>query len=427
MTGARELVREQLLGTSRRLLSLGPRTLGQDVALLRSPIWHLVSQSLRDRDLIEPSGPLVQVEGPALTVVDQRIFAELFTRWARRGFPEDHTVRFFLAELVAAIGIQKGGSQMNTVRAALRRLASAVLAEVRSDGDGQRETGAALVAHYDASTRPRTPWAAQLNPASAAMLLRHPITYLDGPTWDAILREDALAARLWVWLEGERIPQEWRWTIFPSSRESLAPDLLLRNHEQRSSRRTAPIARLLAIDTWKRRRNIVERIRQAVAVVSAVDSRYELAVEGSISDAGNYVLRCSRRDCRPGTAPDRPTPTNDSGPIPAAVDDAWHAAVPTRRLSSRQQEIVRALVAEWGATRVITTLTTAEHDTDPFHALLVQAQGWQEERETAWAKEKAEETASGRALLESLRARGLPAPPTAVQGQERSIREILQG
>lgn len=424
MTPAPEVVRDRLLETSRRLISLGPRTLGQDLALLRSPIWHLVSQSLRERDLIEPSGPLAQVEGPALTVVDQRIFAELFTRWARRGFPEDRTVHFYLAELVAAIGIQKGGSQMKTVRTALRRLASAVVAEVQ--GDGEQETGAALVAHYDASTRPRTPWAAEINAASAAVLLRHPITYLDGPTWDAILREDALAARLWVWLEGERIPQEWRWSIFPSGRESLAPDLK-RNSEQRSSRRTPPIARLLAIENWKRRRNIVERIRQAVVVVSAVDSRYELAVEPSISDSGNYVLRCCRKDCRPSDAAEPATPTRDTCPIPAAVDDAWHAAVPTRRLSSRQREIVRALVAEWGATRVITTLSTAEHDTDPFRALLVQAQSWQDEREAAWAQEKGEETASGRALLESLRTGGLPAPPTAVQGQERSLREILQG
>ncbi|MGH7750685.1 MAG: hypothetical protein ACREQ5_38830, partial [Candidatus Dormibacteria bacterium] len=282
-------VSPQLLATSRRLISLGPRTLSQDVALARSPVWHLVSRTLTPDDLVNPSGPLVRVAGPSLTVGDQRVFAELFTSWARRGFPSDHKVSFAITDLARALALQhKGGKQYALVRDSLRRLTSAVFAEVRPDGRYESEVGAALLADYHTRSRPGTPSSATLNERTAANLLRHPLTYLDAPTWDAIMVRDALAARMWVWLEGERIRDEWRWSLFPSGREPVALGL------EPPAPRTTTVAHLLTIHTWSRRRNIVERVRQAARVIVEVDSRYELAVEQSVTDTGNYVLRCRR-------------------------------------------------------------------------------------------------------------------------------------
>lgn len=386
-----EPVRPDLLETSRRLIGLGPRTLGQDLALARSPIWHLVSKTLTPDDLVNPSGPLVRVAGPSLTIGDQRLFAELFTSWARRGFPSDHRVSFVIADLAAALGLQhKGGKQYSLVRTSLRRLASAVFADVQQDGRYEIETGATLLAEYQARSRPGTACSARLNERTATTLLRQPMTYLDGPTWDAIMARDLLAARLWVWLEGERIRDEWRWSLFPSGREPVVFGL------HPPARRTTPIAHLLTIDNWSRRRKIVERIRSASGVVASIDPRYELAVEPSVTDRGNYVLHCRRSGARTRSVP----PDVDE-----EVGAAWRAASPRRRLSANQLRILRDLIAEWGASRVVDALAAAAHAHDPFARLLDLAANWREERDSAWARAKAAEQATATEMLQSMQQR----------------------
>jgi hypothetical protein len=411
-----EPVRPDLLDASRRLIGLGPRTLGQDLALARSPIWHLVSTTLSVDDLVNPSGPLVRVAGPSLTIGDQRLFAELFTNWARRGFPSDHRVSFGIADLAAALGLQhKGGKQYALVRASLRRLTSAVFADVHLDGRYEVETGAALLAEYQTRSRPGAPACARLNERTAQTLLRHPMTYLDGPTWDAIMARDLLAARLWVWLEGERIRDEWRWSLFPSGREPVVLGL------QPPARRTTPIAHLLTIDTWGRRRKIVERIRSAARVVASIDVRYELAVEPSLSDRTNYVLHCRRSSANSRSVlPD----------VGSEVEAAWHAASPRRRLSAAQLRILRDLIAEWGASRVVAALTTAAPVRDPFARLLDAAASWREERDSAWTDAKAAEQAAASETLLSIQQRRAMAAMEAPTQEGRtdgptSLRDLL--
>ena len=387
MTQQLQPLSPHLLATSRRLISLGSRTLSQDVALARSPIWHLVSRTLTPDDLVNPSGPLVRVAGPSLTIGDQRVFAELFTSWARRGFPSDHRVSFAIGDLASALALQhKGGKQYALVRASLRRLTSAVFADVQPDGRYESEVGAALLADYHTRSRPGTPSSATLNERTAASLLRHPLTYLDGPTWDAIMSRDYLAARLWVWLEGERIRDEWRWSLFPSGREPVVLGLAPPAH------RTSPIAHLLTIDTWSRRRNIVERVRQAARVVVEVDSRYDLAVEQSVTDRGNYVLRCSRS---------KPTSSGD-GAVAEEIAAAWRAVSPHRRPSAKQLAVLRELIAEWGASAVVEALT-GSGGADPFAQLLDAAAGWRARRDREWIDAKAAEQAQAPALLETIR------------------------
>jgi len=133
---------------------------------------------------------------------------------------------------------------------------------------------------------------------------------------------------------------------------------------QPQGRRTTPIAHLLTIDSWSRRRKIVERVRAACTVVSAVDHRYDLTVEAAISDRGNYVLHCRR-----------------SSPAPRqrliARSHPRSARRGTRRLPSapvgQQVEILRGLVAEWGVTPVVDALSAAAGAADPFADSLA---GW---------------------------------------------------
>lgn len=389
MTQPLHPVSPDLLDTSRRLIGMGRRTLSQDVALARSPIWHLVSRTLTADDLVNPSGPMVRVAGPSLTIGDQRLFAELFTRWARRGFPSDHTVSFAIADLAGALGLQhRGGKQYALVRASLRRLTSAVFADVRADGRYESEVGAALLADYHTRSRPDTRSSATLNERAARNLLRNPLTYLDGPTWDAIMARDLLAARMWVWLEGERIRHEWRWSLFPNGREPVVLGL------EPPARRTTPVAHLLTIDTWSRRRKIVERVREAARVVVEVDSRYQLAVEHSISDKGNYVLRCHRSTR---------AESNRDSPVDGEVASAWHAVSPRRRPSNKQLAILRELIAEWGASKVVEAITSSAGGRDPFAHLLDEAASWRTQREQVWNVAKAVEQAQAPAVLQAIR------------------------
>jgi len=419
VTEALQPVSPDLLERSRRLIGLGPRTLGQDLALARSPIWHLVSRTLQPGDLVNPSGPLVHVAGPSLTIGDQRAFAELFTSWARRGFPADHRVSYTIAELAAALGLQgRGGQQYALVRASLRRLTSAVFADVQADGLYEKEAGAALLADYEARSRPGARCTARINERTARTLLRYPMTYLDAPTWDDIMARDLLAARLWVWLEGERIRDEWRWSLFPDGREPVVMGL------QPQGRRTTPIAHLLTIDSWSRRRKIVERVRAACTVVSAVDHRYDLTVEAAISDRGNYVLHCRRSSTAAAVASD--------SQIAPEVGAAWHATSPRRRPSAKQLEILRGLVAEWGITPVVDALSAASGAADPFAELLGRVAVWRERRESAWEASKADENSTAPDVLQKIRegvarrAAAVSASPTGeAHGGPASIGELL--
>lgn len=399
-------VSDDLLETSRRLIKLGARTLSQDVALARSPIWHLVSRTLSTDDLVNPTGPLVRVAGPSLTIGDQRVFAELFTHWARMGFPSDHRVSFTIPGLAKALGLQhKGGRQYELVRSSLRRLTSAVFADVQPDGRFESETGGALIAAYQTRSRPGVSSSAALNERTVRTLLRHPMTYLDAPTWDALMARDLLAARMWVWLEGERVGGEWRWSLFPNGGEPVVLGL------HPPARRTTPVAQLLTLNNWSRRRRVVERIRAAAQVVVEIDQRYELEVRPSVTDKGNYVLVCRRTAKTSSRDP-------DAG---ADVEAAWHAVSPRRRLSRRQLTILRDLITEWGAARIVEALAACAGAPDPFAEVLRSADAWRESCQSEWQQTKLEEDAHAPETLRIIQRR-LAAGATAGVASGRDSR-----
>jgi hypothetical protein len=164
---------------------------------------------------------------------------------------------------------------------------------------------------------------------------------------------------------------------------------------QPQGRRTTPIAHLLTIDSWSRRRKIVERVRAACTVVSAVDHRYDLTVEAAISDRGNYVLHCRRSSPAAAAASD--------SQIAPEVGAAWHATSPRRRPSAKQLEILRGLVAEWGVTPVVDALSAASGAGDPFAELLGRVAVWRERRESAWEESKADENSTAPDVLQKIR------------------------
>ena len=232
---------------------------------------------------------------------------------------------------------------------------------------------------------------ATINEKTAQKLLAYPVTYLDAATWDGIMARDLLAARLWVWLEGEHIREEWRWSLFPDSRQPVVLAL------QPKGRRTTPVAHLLTIDTWSRRRKVVERVRAACTVVMEVDPRYELlAVEPAVGDRGNYVLRCRRSGRRPAV-PESATPSE--------LESAWHAVSPLRRPSIRQLAVLRELTSEWGIARVVDALSEAPAGADPFRCVVEAADRWRTSREEAWDQAKADEIAVAPEVLQRIRER----------------------
>jgi len=405
---------------------------------LRSPIWYLVSQALVSSSIRSDDGPLSQVQGPALTVSDQRLFAELFTRWARRGFPDDYLIAFSLRDLLGVLGLSAGGSGAHAVRSALQRLISATFVEVSRDPADRThiaEIGANLVTHYEATTRPDAPWCARLNSKTMEILLRKPLTYLDAPTWDALLQRDALAARLWVWLEGEQVTTEWRWSVFQSSHDSRVAAL----RPRRGSNSQAPVARLLRLDTWSRRAKVLHRLRLACRILTAIDDRYQLAVEPSVTDKGNYVLRCrravggprfGRADASTEHAPEGQFTGTDqpafvSGPpSPSAagtpgdtvrlgplVMAAWASVSPNRRLSAHQRAVLRDFCAQFGDAKIGSAIHAAAGAADPFSSLMRIVMEWRRSEIDDWNQAKLQESAAGPSALRDILARATVEAP----------------
>jgi len=306
------------------------------------------------------SGPLVmhavdfgQVEGPQLTVADQRLVAELTTRFLNAGCLTSRQVDLTLTEAAQALGFEGGADSGKARRAAktsLARIRSVTFSSALSSEE-KFPTIWGLIDNTDPiSPRGGRPKATReagyvtLNKRLAQLLRDGHVTFLHYPTWDAIAREDAIAGRLWCYLEAERISTGWNYNLFASTKDGAQDE-----------RYMPAIADMLLLD-WPHRPKIAWRVRRACAVICKFDARYQLEVLKS-KTAGMWYLRAHRS---------RLVPLHTRGPLPQPIRQGWRRAYGPRRPSGKQVAVLDELAARRGATWVGEQLAASASQDDPL-------------------------------------------------------------
>jgi hypothetical protein len=374
----------------------GPETLGHETNLARAPMWA-ARASAKPVQLALLSGPLVmhavdfrQVEGPQLTVADQRLVAELTTRFLLEGCPVSRVVNLTLTEAAEALGYAGGpdcGEGRRAAKRSLARIRSVTFSSALS-ADERFPTIWGLIDNADPISpqggRPRLNRDAglvTLNKRLAQLLRDGHVTFLHYPTWDTIAREDAIAGRLWCYLEAERISTGWNYSLFSAPGDGSGDE-----------RYMPAIADLLLLD-WPHRRQIAARIRRACQVIAQLDTRYHLDVLKS-KTAGMWYLRVHRASRVQRRA---------TGPLPLSVHRGWRTAYGPRKPSGKQVTVLVELAGRRGADWVGEQLA-ATPEGDPFGATMNrdrelsgramsearrQERGWQrtKDRESAAAPE----------------------------------------
>lgn len=266
-----------------------PSTIGLERTLARAPVFaassvrhglqlelglwvttgSLYGQPFR---VLEPRGPL--------TPRDALGFAHMIRRWADSGYPEDRRVRASEPEAIGWFGYSTtGGRQRQLLREAMGRLRATTFQSASRVEGGRSETLTwGLISNARTPrTGPEGRVSVTLSEEVAYLVRVGSVAYLDAPTFVALVAEDELAARLWVFLEAERLP--WRWSLY-SAAEGLPA----------AERDTPAIADLLRISSWERRRDVARRVAQAVQVIQRHDPRYRLGLERSPTGRGMWTL-----------------------------------------------------------------------------------------------------------------------------------------
>ncbi len=289
-----------------------------------------------------------QVAGHALTVTDQRLYAELTTRYINAGCPADRRVAFSLGDAARLLGHPSlGGETRRLVRDSLIRLKGAVIESALRDPEGNEEVmGWSLLDWYRTSTRGGGRGWVKLSEQIAYLINRGSVTYLHAPTWDAIARQDEIAGRLWSFLEAESLVSVRRYQLFASSPGQVAEE-----------RNLPAIAELLRLD-WSGRSQVAKRVRRALTVIVATDPRYKASlIKGRLP--GMWRLEASRTQQLAGGIP---------SPMESPVMAAWRLVYGARRPSKKQVAVLAELTARRGSAWVTARLR-AEYP-DPFGALL---------------------------------------------------------
>ncbi|MGE5687493.1 MAG: hypothetical protein ACM34D_08340 [Gemmatimonadota bacterium] len=366
-------------------LRAAPQTLGHETNLARAPLWNARSRSVQP-DLFGPTvlygHEFRQIAGERLTLSDQRLFTEFTTAYTRAGFPDNRRVPFSLGEGARLLGHHEtGGKQRGLVQASLTRLRSCTIkSAVRYlDDRGAVHEDVLLWGLVD-STRTTTRGGGRglvtLSEQVADLLKAGSVTLLHAPTWDAILREDQLAARLWCFLEAEDLRRGWRYQLFAGTPGGMA-----------SGRNMPALAELLCIDEWSNRRRVALRVREMCRVIGEIDPRYRLElVKGK--ETGMWRLEVGPR------GPHRSVPIRGFAGVSRLVLGAWQHAYGDRRPSKKQVLVLRELTERLGSAWVATHLPV-DH-ADPFAALLAAAADRRSDdldaaarREREWAADKA--------------------------------------
>jgi len=242
------------------------RSIRVDVTSARAPIWqgrgarvqqaHLYGRPCRVRFAGEVVGPL--------TATDLRIWMELVSRWDAAARPPEREVTFAMRELASTLGYRGyGGRQAQLVASSLERLqAVSIKSAIRySDGPDAYRSWSLLEACEVTDADVIRSWA-RISLEVAQRIEGHGWTWVELPIYDALRTQDELAARLWLYLRSERLKTVWRYPLFDRGAPTDAP----------------PIASLLGLHSAKVR-SVLARVREAAALVSDCDSRFELGVE----------------------------------------------------------------------------------------------------------------------------------------------------
>ncbi|HCG01498.1 MAG TPA: hypothetical protein DEV93_13250 [Chloroflexi bacterium] len=389
--------------STRELREKGPETLGHETNLARAPMWA-ARASAKPIQLALLSGPLVmhavgfrQVEGAQLTVADQRLVAELTTRFLLDSCPSSRLVNVTLTEAATALGFEggaDGGEGRRAAKKALARIRSVTFSSALSKDEGFPVIWG-LIDNADpiapSGGRPRSTretGLVTLNKRLAQLLRDGHVTFLHYPTWDSIARQDAVAARLWCYLEAERIAIGWNYSLFASATDAVEDE-----------RYMPAIADLLLLD-WPLRRQIAARIRRACAVIAELDTRYELEVLKS-KTAGMWYLRAHRSRHAPAR--------RSAGPLPLAVHAGWRQAYGARRPSMKQAAVLGELANRRGAQWVGEQLAAKPREGDPLgvtmsldRQLSGEAMASARRREDDWDEEKRREVAGAPQSLASI-------------------------
>jgi hypothetical protein len=404
------------------------------------------------------------LEGP-LTPRDERLLADVHTRYVHAGCPPDRLVSFSLGEAARLLGHRGiGGRNRELVKETLRRVRAIQLESTLRYPDGHEEAlGWGLVDWWRTTTRGGGRGALRLSEPIAELIRAGSVTFLHGPAWEALLERDELAARLWTFLEAEDLSRGWRYALFSAppgqpARERDMPALtdLLRLRDPNRSR-------------------VAARIRAACAAIVTEDPRYRLAVVKS-KEAGMWRLEAARSRRKPrdpdvseegtlaytgrdpgvyGPVQNRGVPssstvvsTEDRDPLSANAGTRGSARRRTPRSSREAAEAglpdVAALLEVWPKVSAAQLRTLAEiadrHDrtgrewaaaivretpagADPLEAVLVADRKWQAERraeleaeaeaEAAWQRAKEAEREELASRVTGDLARLLPAMPAA--------------
>ena len=334
------------------LQSKGRNTLGHETNLARSPIWHSRPKTTDDDTVVTPvlfGHPFRKIEGRPLTTSDQRLFAQLTTNYVRLGCPDDRQVPFSLTEAAGALGHEAlGGRQRSLVRASLGRLRSATFESAVRHPDGHETVlGWGLIDSYLVTTRGNGKGWVQLSEPISRLLGEGSVTFLHAPTWNAICHEDEVAGRLWSFLESETIGAGWRYSVFGT--------------DDPQQRRTMPtIAEVVQLTWSSRKRRVVQRIREACAVIESHDRRYRLTVAAGKGE-GSWILTSTR-----GATPTRAK----ADTIPETVLNAWRHVFRSYLPSRRQREVLAEVLTRRSPEWIVDQLQAADAQPDPFRHLL---------------------------------------------------------
>lgn len=378
-----------------RLLSKGQDTIGHETNLARAPLWGPARSVATQLDLLAPTvlygRQFSQIDGRALTVGDQRLLAELSTRWVRDGCRADRQVPISLNEAAVVLGhTSTGGKQRQLVRESLQRLKSVSVRSAVRHADGHEEELVwGLVSWYRTTTRDGGQGMVVLSEPIACLLCEGSVTFLHAPTWDAISGRDEIAGRLWSFLEAEQLDSFRRYHLFAGP--PGGPDM---------ERNLPAIADLLRLQ-WERKK-VAARVREACAVIRDIDARYGVIQVVKATTPGMWRLEVRRAAMtRPRLTTSRPVLD-----LPPIVVAAWREGHGRRVPSAAQAASIREVLTRQSAEQVAAVLR--QQSDDPFRALLDFDRGASDERlreasthEQEWEREKAAEQA-GAASIASL-------------------------
>ena len=367
-------------------LRSAPHTLGHETNLARAALWNARSSRDVQMDLLGPTvlygHEFRQIAGERLTLADQRLFTEFTTSYTRAEFPDNRRVPFTLGEGARLLGYHgTGGKQRSLVQASLTRLRSCTIKSAvryRDDGGAVHEDVLTwgLVDSTRTTTRGGGRGVVTLSEQVAELLTAGSVTLLHAPTWDAILHEDQLAARLWCFLEAEDLRRGWRYQLFAGPPDGIA-----------SERNMPALAELLCIDDWQNRRRVALRVRGMCKIITEIDPRYHLELAKG-RDVGMWRLDVGPR------GPHRSVPIRGFAGVSRLVLGSWQHAYGDKRPSKAQVEVLRELTDRLGSAWVATHLPA--DSADPFAALMEAAAERRRDdlaaadrREREWAAEKA--------------------------------------